>query len=156
MTTNPLWQEITRELMPGQQAGDRPDLISRVFNLKLAKLLNEITVRMCFGVVIAHVHVIEWQKRGLPHVHLLIWLRDDCKIRTNDDIDTVVSAQIPDPEVSIHPDVDILHTTITDSSTPSCHCQTVYGPRPMWPGLPSPTSGMYHARQTQVQGLLPV
>jgi hypothetical protein len=107
MTTNPLWEEITRELMPGQKAGDRPDLVSRVFNLKLAKLLNEVTKKMCFGVVIAHVHVIEWQKRGLPHVHMLIWLRDDCKIRTTDDIDTVVSAQIPDPQVSICPVVGV-------------------------------------------------
>ena len=30
-TCNPCWEEIQRELLPGQQAVDRPDLTSRVF-----------------------------------------------------------------------------------------------------------------------------
>ena len=101
MTTNPEWEEITRELLPGQVAADRPDLISRVFALKVGELLNELTVRMCFGVAIAHVHVIEFQKRGLPHVHLLQWLREDCKIRTPQHVDSIVSAEIPDPQVNV-------------------------------------------------------
>ncbi|CAI6365825.1 unnamed protein product [Macrosiphum euphorbiae] len=37
---------------------------------------------------------IEWQKRGLPHVHILIWLEN--KIRP-DDIDSLICAEIPDP-----------------------------------------------------------
>jgi hypothetical protein len=32
-TCNPNWPEIVRELKPGQTASDRPDLVSRVFNL---------------------------------------------------------------------------------------------------------------------------
>lgn len=36
---------------------------------------------------------IEWQKRGLPHVHILIWLKN--KIRP-DDIDSLICAEIPD------------------------------------------------------------
>lgn len=36
----------------------------------------------------------EWQKRGLPHAHILIWLVD--KIRP-EDIDSLISAEIPDP-----------------------------------------------------------
>lgn len=30
VTTNPNWPEIKKGLLPGQQASDRPDLISRV------------------------------------------------------------------------------------------------------------------------------
>ncbi|XP_044587750.1 uncharacterized protein LOC123267261 [Cotesia glomerata] len=37
---------------------------------------------------------VEWQKRGLPHAHILIWFVD--KIRA-DDIDSLISAEIPDP-----------------------------------------------------------
>ncbi|XP_044575115.1 uncharacterized protein LOC123258925 [Cotesia glomerata] len=37
---------------------------------------------------------VEWQKRGLPHAHILIRLVD--KIRA-DDIDSLISAEIPDP-----------------------------------------------------------
>jgi hypothetical protein len=34
MTANPNWPEIKRELLYGQTATDRPDLVSRVFQLK--------------------------------------------------------------------------------------------------------------------------
>lgn len=40
MTTNPKWDEITTNLLPGQEAHDRPDLIARVFQLKLKKLME--------------------------------------------------------------------------------------------------------------------
>ena len=33
-TTNPKWKEIVDELLPGQTAVDRPDLVARVFHLK--------------------------------------------------------------------------------------------------------------------------
>nr|XP_053602892.1 uncharacterized protein LOC128670900 [Plodia interpunctella] len=38
---------------------------------------------------------IEWQKRGLPHVHILLWLKD--KLRPNQ-FDDIISAEIPDPD----------------------------------------------------------
>jgi hypothetical protein len=38
---------------------------------------------------------IEWQKRGLPHAHILIWLMN--KI-TPDQIDSIISAELPDPQ----------------------------------------------------------
>ena len=34
-TCNPTWPEIVENLMPGQTAQDRPDLVARVFNLKV-------------------------------------------------------------------------------------------------------------------------
>ena len=39
---------------------------------------------------------VEWQKRGLPHAHILIWLY--YKITSNE-IDDVISAEIPDENV---------------------------------------------------------
>ena len=53
---------------------------------------------MSFGVPRAHVHVIEFQKRGLPHCHMLIILRGEDKLRNREDIDRIISAEIPDPE----------------------------------------------------------
>jgi hypothetical protein len=35
MTCNPKWPEITAALLPGQSPGDRPDLVARVFKLRL-------------------------------------------------------------------------------------------------------------------------
>jgi len=100
ITTNPRWREITSELLPHQQPNDRPDVIARVFALKLDALLDDIQNKMCLGVVVGKTHSIEFQKRGLPHAHILVMLREDCKIKTPSDIDSVVSACIPDAQAS--------------------------------------------------------
>ncbi|XP_057444606.1 uncharacterized protein LOC130736847 [Lotus japonicus] len=44
-------------------------------------------------------HTIEFQKRGLPHVHILLWLKPQHKIKTGDDIDKHISAELPDPKL---------------------------------------------------------
>ena len=40
-------------------------------------------------------------RRALPHAHMIFFLADDCKPRTPDDIDQLVSAEIPDPQVQL-------------------------------------------------------
>ena len=42
-------------------------------------------------------YVVEFQKRGLPHVHMLIWLDSQSKKKLNANVDSFVSAEIPDP-----------------------------------------------------------
>jgi len=59
MTTNPDWAEIQRELLPGQTSYDRPDLVARVFKLKLQELIDDIYKRNVFGPVSAYLYVIE-------------------------------------------------------------------------------------------------
>jgi hypothetical protein len=72
MTCNPNWEEITRELEPGQTPQDRPDLIVRVFRAKLEDLKKQLFKKHILGKVIAYVYVVEFQKRGLPHAHFLL------------------------------------------------------------------------------------
>ncbi|CAN1792342.1 ATP-dependent DNA helicase PIF1, partial [Linum perenne] len=43
------------------------------------------------------IHTIEFQKRGLPHVHILLWLCRDAKIVDPDQIDRVICAELPNP-----------------------------------------------------------
>ncbi|EDO39647.1 predicted protein [Nematostella vectensis] len=62
------------------------DLLSRVLNLKLKELLKDITKYYVLGVVVAHLYVIEFQKRRLRHAHLLVFLDREV-------IDEVVSAE---------------------------------------------------------------
>lgn len=38
----------------------------------------------------------EFQKRGLPHAHILIWLDSKSKLTKAEDIDKVISAEISD------------------------------------------------------------
>ncbi|CAH1771128.1 3983_t:CDS:2, partial [Entrophospora sp. SA101] len=66
MTCNPQWPEITNELLPGQMAQDRPDLIARVFNMKLKVMLGDILKDDIFGKVIAYLYTIEFQKPEIP------------------------------------------------------------------------------------------
>ncbi|KAJ2924672.1 hypothetical protein H1R20_g12432, partial [Candolleomyces eurysporus] len=96
MTTNPKWPEIERELLPGQTAYDRPDLVVRVFQLKKQALIDRIVKDKIFGEVDAYVYTIEFQKRGLPHMHLLLFLKNGYKLTTPDAIDSCISAQWPD------------------------------------------------------------
>ncbi|GBC16016.2 uncharacterized protein LOC112524872 [Rhizophagus irregularis DAOM 181602=DAOM 197198] len=100
-TYNPKWPEITRELLPQQNAADRPDLTARVFHIKLRKLLKDLCEKYWLGKVIAYVYVIEFQKRGLPHAHILLILKPEDKLRSTDDYDSIVSTEIPDP--ATHP-----------------------------------------------------
>ena len=69
--------------------------MSRVFEGKRAALYNEIKNGL-FGRTAAMLYTIEFQKRGLPHMHLLVFLHAEDKIRNALDVDSIVSAQIPD------------------------------------------------------------
>ncbi|CAO3656219.1 unnamed protein product [Mucor hiemalis] len=108
VTTNPNWKEIADELLPGEKPSDRPDLIARVFDLKLKAIFKDIEDKKIFGNVRGLIHVIEYQKRGLPHAHIVLILASDSKLRDADDVDKYISAEIPDPHR-----FPKAHTTIT-------------------------------------------
>ena len=115
MTCNPNWPEIKEALLPQQTASDRPDIVVRVFMIKMKNLIDQLTRKHILGKVIAFVYVIEFQKRGLPHAHILTILSPDDKPKSSDDYDKYITAEIPDK--NHFPD---LYTTI------SCHM--LHGP----------------------------
>ncbi|XP_076057180.1 uncharacterized protein LOC143034695 [Oratosquilla oratoria] len=98
-TMNPKWPDLTEVLDkfngPGTQPYDRPDIVSRVFKLKLDSLIDDLTRKNTFGPVKAYLYSVEWQKRGLPHAHILLWMA----VRvTADTVSQVIRAEIPDKE----------------------------------------------------------
>nr|GEW57567.1 hypothetical protein [Tanacetum cinerariifolium] len=98
MTCNPKWPEIERDVenfIPGQPAANRPDTITCVFKMKLDDLIEDIQKGHHFGRVKFVIYTIEFQKRGLPHFHALIFLHKDDKISSTDEIDHVISAELP-------------------------------------------------------------
>ncbi|XP_074327944.1 uncharacterized protein LOC141665858 [Apium graveolens] len=101
MITNTKWSEIQRMLkfLPGIDVVDAPDVVTRVFKMKVDQLLDQIKNKNCFGCCIGVMHVIEFQKRGLPHAHMLIWLHPNDRPKTTEQIDKMVSAEIPDPSI---------------------------------------------------------
>lgn len=96
ITCNPRWPEITENLLPGQSPNDRPDLICRVFKLKLKEFMKDLTRYHIFGPDVAFVNVVEFQKRGLPHAHILLFLDRSHKPQTIQHFDDIVSATVPD------------------------------------------------------------
>ncbi|SGZ29667.1 BQ5605_C050g12472 [Microbotryum silenes-dioicae] len=112
MTCVPESPQTKAALGPNDKACNRPDLIARVFEAKLNRLCDDVFGNKqragCFGVVLTHTHVIEYQKRGLPHAHILITLAPDDHPLSTEAIDKMISAEIPDP--SRYPD---LHETVT-------------------------------------------
>src|SRR5450759_2038316 len=56
MTCNPNWQEIQKELLPGQTWCNRPDLVARVFRQKQKALLDLIMKQRILGRVVAHIY----------------------------------------------------------------------------------------------------
>lgn len=42
-------------------------------------------------------HVIEFQKHSLPHCHMLIWLHPRTRPVSLDQIDHLISSEIPEP-----------------------------------------------------------
>jgi hypothetical protein len=125
MTCNPKWEEIVSALKPGKIANDRLDLVTRVFVGKLQHLLDEFLKKGIFGEVVADIHVIEWQKRGLPHAHILFILHSDHKPRGPDEYDRMVSAELPDKDA--HPTLFEVITSCMlygpcDTINPHCPC----------------------------------
>ena len=98
MTTNPRWKEIEDELLLGQTSYDHPDLVACVFQMKKDALIDYINKHGIFGRTVAYIYTIEFQKCGLPHIHLLIFLKETYKLLTTDAIDSCIWAHWPDPD----------------------------------------------------------
>ncbi|CAN1175084.1 ATP-dependent DNA helicase PIF1 [Linum perenne] len=100
-TCNAQWPEIVHAFsdLVGNRSEDKPFLIARIFRLKVSALKDDIKKHNFFGDCIADIHTIEFQKRGLPHVHLLVWLSASTKPTDVETIDSFISAELPDPNI---------------------------------------------------------
>nr|XP_027118421.1 uncharacterized protein LOC113735625 [Coffea arabica] len=96
MTCNSSWPEIKNHLLHTDEAQNRPDLITRVFRAKIEQLKEDLFKKHLFGRVVAYTYVIEFQKRGLPHAHFLIILKEQSKMFSPEEYDKIVCAELPD------------------------------------------------------------
>ena len=102
MTCNPAWPEIKEAMLRTDEAHNRPDLLSRVFHAKVNILKEDLFKKHIFGDVAAYTYVVEFQKRGLPHIHMLIILQPRSKLYSTESYDRIVSAEIPDEQANKH------------------------------------------------------
>ncbi|XP_072060321.1 uncharacterized protein [Arachis hypogaea] len=97
VTCNPQWEELKRYCKENNlKPEDRPDMVCRLFKAKLDILIKDIQKNRIFGTSRAVIYTIEFQKRGLPHAHILLFLAQEHKFPGSDDIDNIISAEIPD------------------------------------------------------------
>ncbi|XP_055960816.1 uncharacterized protein LOC126682230 isoform X2 [Mercurialis annua] len=97
-TCNPKWPEI-QYLLEECGIDDEDSKVMatcRVFEIKLQELMRELKHKQHFGRIAAVLYTVEFQKRGLPHAHILLFLHPDDKEPTPSHIDTMISAEIPD------------------------------------------------------------
>ncbi|RCV06716.1 hypothetical protein SETIT_1G185800v2 [Setaria italica] len=99
MTCNPYQKEIMADLLPGQMTQDCPDVVARVYHAKLLDLHDFLIKKGHLGTVAAWAHVTKFQKRGLPHEHFLLVMESESKLKSPDDYDTYISAEIPYPKI---------------------------------------------------------
>ncbi|XP_074345440.1 uncharacterized protein LOC141684401 isoform X2 [Apium graveolens] len=73
-TCNSKWDEIEEAVRASgsHSASVRPDIVARVFKMKLDAMLNDFTKKHVLGRVLAVVYTVEFQKRGLPHAHIVL------------------------------------------------------------------------------------
>jgi len=97
-TCNPGWREIEQELEgTGKTYQEAMDLVCRVFRLKFKAFMDDVKKNGIFGHCIADCHVVEFQKRGLPHCRVTFWLEVGSQITTVEQLDVLICADIPDP-----------------------------------------------------------
>ena len=89
VTASPCWEKLQPALLHGQETSDHPDLVVRVFHRKLTLLLNHL--KSIFGKQMACVHVIEFNKQGLPNSHILLWIKPECQPHSAEAMDKVCS-----------------------------------------------------------------
>jgi hypothetical protein len=71
-----------------------------VFKIKLKELINDIHKKHILGHTTAGIYVIEFQKHGLSHAHILIFFAENYKPHTVKDVDCMVNAKLPNPETN--------------------------------------------------------
>jgi PIF1-like helicase/Helitron helicase-like domain at N-terminus len=93
MTTNTRWPEIVSVLdkYPGLTAYDIPIVVCRAFKQRLSALFQ--WMKLNLGLIDYQIHVIEYQKRGLPHAHILVKLSPEIPFSY---LSELISAEVPD------------------------------------------------------------
>ncbi|XP_021991783.1 uncharacterized protein LOC110888572 [Helianthus annuus] len=126
ITCNPKWSEIKRFLKDTKiNHEDRPDILCRLFKIKLDAIMKDLREKSLFGNASAVVYTIEFQKRGLPHAHIFLFLNDESKLHSVEHVDKFISAEIPDK--NLEPD---LYTLVSEYmihepcgvAKPNCPC----------------------------------
>ena len=80
------------------------------FDIEKEQELHDMTKWHVLRITITDIHIIEFQKRGLSHRHLLLILADEAKLRDSEAIHTLVCTKLLDFTVDL-----VLHEIVKSS-----------------------------------------
>ena len=58
------WPEVWESLFTGESSHDRPDVVTRIFEMKAREVMKDIEEGGVLGRVLSIIAIVEWQKRG--------------------------------------------------------------------------------------------
>ena len=58
------WPEVWESLFSGESSHDRPDVVTRIFEMKAKEVMKDIEEGGVLGRVLSIIAIVEWQKRG--------------------------------------------------------------------------------------------
>ncbi|KAI7962718.1 hypothetical protein MJO28_000812 [Puccinia striiformis f. sp. tritici] len=157
MTVIPRWPEILNYIPSHDKTVDHPTLVVRVFYQKVVALINKIVLMRRLGKCVSYVYTIEFQKRGLPHLHLMVTLDEADRPVIPEQIDLIVSAELPSPAKE-----PVLHGLVSQFMLHGpCKGRSCWDRQSCKLGFPKPFSDrtvtvdgaypVYHRRNTGVQ-----
>lgn len=76
-TCNPKYEGIQNELLEEKLYVHRRNLISMIFRLKAMNIMHLLAKGMIFRPVPCHMSSLAWQKRGLSHAQVWVWLAEN-------------------------------------------------------------------------------
>ncbi|KAL3122114.1 hypothetical protein niasHT_001654 [Heterodera trifolii] len=92
---NPSWPELKEALQGRQQYTHRADIVCRIFMDKAAEFVRDLVEKNVLGKVAGWCYSVEHQKRGMPHIHMLLILQERERVLTPENVDQYVFARIP-------------------------------------------------------------
>ncbi|KAH1238478.1 hypothetical protein GmHk_08G023137 [Glycine max] len=111
ITCNTSWSEISDVVhKKGLMPSDKLDIVCRVFKMKLDELMSDFKKTNIFGKVNAgndstivlnltslysSMYTVEFQKIGIPHALILLWLNGENRLHNESDIDKIISTELP-------------------------------------------------------------
>ena len=85
------WENSVHPTPTQFKPGDMPEMGVKVFRAQLDELVKDVRAG-CVGPYQAHCFTVEFQKRGLPHVHMIAWT-DETRAARDARIDDIVTAE---------------------------------------------------------------
>src|SRR6266498_2911994 len=79
---------------------DRLNIIARIFRARLKRLIHLIRVKAAFGPYKAYIYTVKYQKRELPHTHIIVFIHAGHAFSKPEHINNLIRAELLDRQLN--------------------------------------------------------